>query len=75
MQVRTIIDKLYNTTNASREELLFLLNNLSDENKEYLIEKSHKVALKNCSSRRRRSVFYWWKNGWNNKKDKRKISQ
>ena len=47
MQVRTIIDKLYNTTNASREELLFLLNNLSKENKEYLIKKSHEVALKN----------------------------
>ena len=47
MQVRNIIDKLYNTTNASREELLFLLDNLSYENKEYLIEKSHKVALKN----------------------------
>ena len=47
MQVRNIIDKLYNTTNASREELLFLLDNLSQENKAYLIEKSHKVALKN----------------------------
>ena len=47
MQVKDIIDKLYSTTNASREELLFLLDNLSEENKEYLIEKSHKVALKN----------------------------
>lgn len=47
MQVRNIIDKLYNTTNASREELLFLLDNLSQENKAYLIEQSHKVALKN----------------------------
>lgn len=49
MQVRNIIDKLYNTTNASREELLFLLDNLSQENKAYLIEQSHKVALKNYS--------------------------
>ena len=47
MQVKDIIDKLYSTTNASREELLFLLDNLSEENKEYLIEQSHKVALKN----------------------------
>ena len=47
MQVKDIIDKLYSTTNASREELLFLLDNLSQENKAYLIEKSHKVALKN----------------------------
>ncbi len=38
MQVKDIIDKLYSTTNASREELLFLLDNLSEENKEYLIE-------------------------------------
>ena len=49
MQVRNIIDKLYNTTNASREELLFLLDNLSEENKEYLIEKAHRVAVENYS--------------------------
>ena len=45
MQVKDIIDKLYSTTNASREELLFLLDNLSEENKEYLIEKAHRVSL------------------------------
>lgn len=49
MQVKDIIDKLYSTTNASREELLFLLDNLSEENKEYLIEKAHRVAVENYS--------------------------
>ena len=33
MKVIDIIDKLYNTTNASREEILFLLDNLSSEDK------------------------------------------
>lgn len=50
MKVINIIDKLYNTTNASREELLFLLDNLSKEDKKYLIEKSHEIALKNYSN-------------------------
>ena len=47
MQVKDIIDKLYNTSNASKEELLYLLNTLSFEDKEYLLEKSHNIALSN----------------------------
>ena len=47
MKVIDIIDKLYNTTNASREEILFLLDNLSSEDKKYLIKKSHEIAIKN----------------------------
>ena len=47
MQVKEIIDKLYNTTSASNEELLFVLDNMSTEDKKYLVSKSHEVALKN----------------------------
>lgn len=47
MQVKNIIDKLYTTTNASKEELIFLLDNLSKKDNEYLIEKSHEIALRN----------------------------
>ncbi len=47
MKVIDIIDKLYNTTNASIEEILFLLENLSSEDKKYLIKKSHEIAIKN----------------------------
>lgn len=50
MQVKKIIDKLYNTTNASKEELIYLLDNLNFNDKKYLIEKSHDIALKNYSN-------------------------
>ena len=38
-----IIDKLYETNNATREELEFLLENLNDDSKKYLIEKSNLI--------------------------------
>lgn len=41
-----IIDKLYKNNNASREELIFLLKNLNEESKKYLIEKSHLTRMK-----------------------------
>ena len=47
---KEIINKLYNTSMASYEELLFLLDNISTEDKKYLIEKSHDVSLKNYSN-------------------------
>ena len=50
MQVKKIIDKLYNTTNASKEELIYLLDNLTFNDKKYLIEKSHDIALKHYSN-------------------------
>lgn len=46
MDVRKIIDKLYTTNNASREELLFLLDNIDSDSKEYLLEKSHETRMK-----------------------------
>ncbi|WP_195999471.1 [FeFe] hydrogenase H-cluster radical SAM maturase HydE [Clostridium sp. 1001271B_151109_B4] len=47
MGVIEIIDKLYNTNTATREELNYLLDNLTIRDKEYLIEKSHEIALNN----------------------------
>ena len=44
MNVKDIINKIYNTSMASYEELLFLLDNISTEDKKYLIEKSHDVS-------------------------------
>lgn len=41
-----IIDKLYETNNATREELEFLLENLNDDSKKYLIEKSNLIRMK-----------------------------
>lgn len=42
MSVIEIINKLYNTSTATREELNYLLDNLTKKDKEYLIEKSQK---------------------------------
>ncbi|MDY4078081.1 MAG: [FeFe] hydrogenase H-cluster radical SAM maturase HydE [Clostridium sp.] len=41
-----IIDKLYETNNATRDELEFLLENLNDDSKKYLIEKSNLTRMK-----------------------------
>lgn len=46
MVVREIINKLFNTNNAEEDELLFLLDNLSKEDKEYLILKAHETRIK-----------------------------
>ncbi|MGL6064180.1 MAG: [FeFe] hydrogenase H-cluster radical SAM maturase HydE [Fusobacteriaceae bacterium] len=44
--MKRIIDKLYKENNLSNEELLTLLNNLNEENKKYLFEKSYMTRLK-----------------------------
>lgn len=46
MQVKNIIDKLYKSNNASREELMFLLDNLNDDDKVYLVQKAHETRLR-----------------------------
>ncbi|MDU5110765.1 MAG: [FeFe] hydrogenase H-cluster radical SAM maturase HydE [Clostridium sp.] len=46
MKVKEIIDKLYLENNASFEELLFLLDNLTPTDKVYLVEKSHETRMK-----------------------------
>ena len=46
MQVKSIIDKLYEFNNASREELIFLLDNLNEEDKAYLVQKAHETRMR-----------------------------
>lgn len=46
MQVKSIIDKLYESNNASGEELLFLLDNLNEYDKIYLVQKAHETRMK-----------------------------
>ena len=46
MDIHKIIDKLYDKAEASYEELLFILNNIDDASKEYLIKKSNEVRMK-----------------------------
>lgn len=46
MLIREVINKLFNTNNAEEDELLFLLDNLSKEDKAYLILKAHETRIK-----------------------------
>lgn len=46
MQIKSIIDKLYEFNNASGDELLFLLDNLSEDDKIYLVQKAHETRMK-----------------------------
>ena len=46
MDIYKIIDGLYNESKASYEELLFILNNINLESKEYLINKSNEVRMR-----------------------------
>ncbi|MGL4774577.1 MAG: [FeFe] hydrogenase H-cluster radical SAM maturase HydE [Clostridium sp.] len=46
MVVKEIIDKLYEKNNASREELEFLLNNIKEDEQNYLIEKAHSTRMR-----------------------------
>jgi biotin synthase len=45
MKVREIIDKLYLENNGTREELIYLLDNLTEEDKGYLTEKAHATRM------------------------------
>jgi biotin synthase len=44
--MKTIIDKLYSQNNLEANELLVLLNNMTDEDKQYLIERAHETRMK-----------------------------
>ncbi|MDU5107786.1 [FeFe] hydrogenase H-cluster radical SAM maturase HydE [Clostridium sp.] len=46
MNIKNIIDKLYENNNASREELVFLLDNLTEKDKDYLVEKAHETRMR-----------------------------
>jgi biotin synthase len=45
LNIYEIIDSLYKNNKASGEELLFILNNIDDKSKKYLIEKSHLTRM------------------------------
>ncbi|MPQ44891.1 [FeFe] hydrogenase H-cluster radical SAM maturase HydE [Clostridium tarantellae] len=51
MIVKDIINKLYKENNANKEELLFVLNNLNNEDKEYLIEKANEIRIDNYGNK------------------------
>ncbi len=46
MEIKGIIEKLNKENNATREELLYLLNNIDGESKELLVERAHETRMK-----------------------------
>ena len=46
MDVKHIIDKLYYENNATKEELIYLLDKIKEDEKDYLLEKSDKIRKK-----------------------------
>lgn len=44
--IKKIIDKLYETNDATNEELLYILDNLEEDSKAYLVEKAHNTIMK-----------------------------
>ncbi|MEG1481990.1 [FeFe] hydrogenase H-cluster radical SAM maturase HydE [Clostridium sp.] len=51
MNTKNIIDKLYKEHNASKEELLYILDNITDEESEYLTEKANDIRMKNYGNK------------------------
>lgn len=51
MMIKEIIDKLALESSCTNEELLYLLNNISDEEKKYLFEKADEVRRKNYDNK------------------------
>lgn len=51
MNVIDIINKLYSENDASKEELLYLLDNINEEEKNLLIEKAHETRMRTYSNK------------------------
>ncbi|WP_242852390.1 [FeFe] hydrogenase H-cluster radical SAM maturase HydE [Clostridium baratii] len=49
--MKNIIDKLYEEHNATREELLYILDNITDEECEYLREKANDIRMQNYGNK------------------------
>lgn len=46
MDVKAIIEKLYETNDATKEELLYLLDNIDNESKKLLMKRAHETRMK-----------------------------
>jgi biotin synthase len=51
MDIKAIIDKLYETNSADKKELLYLVENIKEEEKAYLMQKAKETAEKNYSNK------------------------
>ncbi|MDR7856785.1 [FeFe] hydrogenase H-cluster radical SAM maturase HydE [Tissierella sp.] len=46
MKIKRLIDKLYETNNLDYEDLVYILENIDESHKKYLIEKAHDTRMK-----------------------------
>lgn len=51
MDVKAIIEKLYETNDATKEELLYLLDNIDDESKKLLMKRAHETRMKHYGNK------------------------
>ncbi|MGL4849456.1 MAG: [FeFe] hydrogenase H-cluster radical SAM maturase HydE [Clostridium sp.] len=51
MNIKNIIDKLFKEHDAKDEELLYILDNITDEEKEYLVEKADIIRKQNYDNK------------------------
>lgn len=51
MDVKEIIEKLYNANDATEEELLYLLDNIDDNSKALLMKKAHEIRIRNYGNK------------------------
>jgi len=51
MDINAVIDKLYVKHKAEREELLYIVNNINEGEKGYLIKKARTLAEQNFSNK------------------------
>ena len=51
MKVIDIINKLYKEHEASKEELLYLLDNITDKDQEYLVEKANEIRMQSYGNK------------------------
>lgn len=51
MDVKAIIEKLYETNDATKEELLYLLDNIDNESKKLLMKRAHETRMKHYGNK------------------------
>ncbi|EQK47006.1 [FeFe] hydrogenase H-cluster radical SAM maturase HydE [Paraclostridium bifermentans] len=51
MDVKAIIEKLYETNDATKEELLYLLDTIDDESKKLLMKRAHETRMKHYGNK------------------------
>lgn len=51
MDVKAIIEKLYETNDANKEELLYLLDNIDNESKKLLMKRAHETRMKHYGNK------------------------